>query len=183
MEEVFYYIGQALGFVVVILGFINFQMRSSKGIIALQFAIGVVFVLHYLFLGAMTGVALNAVATFATVLYYFRAKRKSNSIVEPCIYIALMIVASILTWGGAGTFLLLGGLIILAIALALPNPQSTRVLIIVKFPLCFGYNLLTMSFGGMAYESMTLISSIIGLIRNRKKPTDENSECVSKATE
>ena len=46
-----YIIGQALGALAVVLGFISFQMKSSGKLILLQAATSLVFALHYLQIG------------------------------------------------------------------------------------------------------------------------------------
>lgn len=50
--------GQFLGIVVVVLGFVSFQMKASRGILALQLATALVFAAHYYFIGALTATAL-----------------------------------------------------------------------------------------------------------------------------
>ena len=113
--------------------------------------------------------ALNLLAALNCVLYYFREKRGSKSIVEPIIYITLIIVASIFTWEGAHTLLLTLGLIAAAVSLSLSDPQKTRGVMLIKSPLCFAYNVIVFSVGGMIYECAVMLSSIIGLVRNRKR--------------
>ena len=162
-------IGQILGIIAVILGFVSFQMKTPKGIIAFQIITAFVFSLHYILIGAPTAMALNLLAALNCVLYYFREKRGSKSIVEPLIYITLIIVASIFTWEGAHTLLLTLGLIAAAISLSMSDPQKTRGVMLIKSPLCFAYNIIVFSVGGMIYECAVMLSSIIGLVRNRKR--------------
>ena len=162
-------IGQILGIIAVILGFVSFQMKTPKGIISFQIITAFVFSLHYILIGAPTAMALNLLAALNCVLYYFREKRGSKSIVEPLIYITLIIVASIFTWEGAHTLLLTLGLIAAAISLSLSDPQKTRGVMLIKSPLCFAYNVIVFSVGGMIYECAVMLSSIIGLVRNRKR--------------
>ena len=52
-------IGQFLGIVAVVLGFVSFQMKTSRGILALQLATALVFAAHYYFIGTLTATALN----------------------------------------------------------------------------------------------------------------------------
>lgn len=108
MDQIPYLIGQLLGIVAVVLGFLSFQRKTAAGIVLTQMAAALVFVLHYTLLSAPTAIALN-------------------------------------------------------------DPQRTRQMMLVKTPLCFLYNLMVGSVGGMIYECTVLTSSIIGIIRYRKK--------------
>lgn len=109
--------------------------------------------------------------------YYIRAKRGSNDIVIPIIFIAIILVASVLTWNGWYSVFIMAGLVVNTISLSLSDPQQTRATMLIKSPLCLVYNVFVFSLGGMLYESAVLISSVIGLWNNRSsKVTIENKD-------
>ena len=169
IEDILYYIGQFLGIAAVVLGFVTFQLKTPKRILACQSTCALVFALHYLLIGAPGAAALNLLAAFNDILYFFRAKRGSHSLFEPIFYITMITVTSILTWEAWYTAILMCGLYSAAIGLSLQNPQNTRKVMLVKAPLCLAYTALVLSVGGVIYEAAVLASAIIGLIRNRKK--------------
>lgn len=168
LEDILYIIGQGLGIVAVVLGFVSFQMKSSKGILFFQVLCAFIFSVHYLLIGAITAMALNLLAALNTLLYYFREKRGSKGLFEPILYISLIIITSILTWSGWYTLILMFGLIAAAVGLSLSDPQKTRGVMFIKAPLCLLYNILVFSVGGIIYECAVLASSAIGLIKNKK---------------
>jgi len=172
IEDILYYIGQFLGIAAVVLGFVTFQLKTPKRILACQSTCALVFALHYLLIGALGAAALNLLAAFNDILYFFRAKRGSHSLFEPIFYITMITVTSILTWEAWYTVILMCGLYAAAIGLSLSNPQTTRKVMLIKAPLCLAYNALVLSVGGVIYESAVLASAIIGLIRNRQKSLD-----------
>ena len=174
MEEIFYYIGQGLGIIAVVLGFISFQMKTPKGILAFQITIAFIFAAHYLFIGAPGAAALNLLAAVNNILYFFRAKRGGKGWFEPIFYIVMVTATTILTWEAWYSLFLMFGLYGTAVGLSLSNPQNTRKVMLVKAPLCLIYNAFVLSVGGMVYESAVLASAIIGLIRNRAPKTDKN---------
>ncbi len=176
IEDILYYIGQFLGIVAVILGFISFQMKTPKKILACQITVAFVFAAHYLFIGAPGAAALNLLAGCSNILYFFRAKRGGKGWFEPIFYIVMVTVTSILTWEAWYTVILMFGLYGTAVGLSLSDPQNTRKVMLVKAPLCLIYNALVFSVGGVVYESAVLASAIIGLIRNRKKVLDTAEE-------
>lgn len=169
MEQFFYILGQALGVVAVILGFVSFQMKTSKGILCCQIATASLFSAHYLLINAITAMALNIIAAVMCVFYYFRNKRGGKSLFEPTFFTLLVIITSVFTWDGWYSVFISAGLVLNAIALSLSDPQKTRTVMLVKSPLCLIYNIIVISVGGSVYESVALISSIIGLIKYRNK--------------
>jgi len=169
LDDILYYTGQFLGIVAVILGFVSFQMKTPKRILACQITVAFLFAAHYLLIGAFDAAPLNLLAALSNILYYFRAKRGSKSLFEPIFYIAMITVIGIVTWESWYTLILMCGLYATAIGLSLADPQKTRGVMLVKAPLCLIYNALVLSVGGIIYESAVFSSAIIGLIRNRKK--------------
>ena len=168
MEDALYIAGQVLGVVAVILGFISYQMKLPRGIILTQLATAMVFAAHYLFIGAVTAAVLNFLAGLKCIVYYFRDKRGSRSLLEPILFIVLVVVSGILTWENWYSILLMAGLVADTVGLAMPDAQLTRKFVFVKSPLCLVYNALVFSVGGIIYECAVLTSSVIGLLKNKR---------------
>ena len=166
-------IGQALGILAVILGFISFQMKTPKGILFFQTITALVFSAHYLLIGAPTAAALNFLAAIKCLVYFYRNKRGANGLIAPVIFTVLTIVTSLLTWNGWVSALIMTGLVVNSISLALPNANKTRMCMFIKSPLCLAYNLLVKSGGGVIYECAVLVSSLIGIITNRKDKNEQ----------
>ena len=164
-DDIIYIIGQALGIVAVILGLLCFQMKNAKGILVFQITIASVFALHYLCLGAYTAVAVNVLAAFQNVCYYFRNKKGSRSLLLPIIFTSLVVVVSLLTWDSWQCIFLMTGVAVGAVSLALSSAQNIRFAMFIKCPLCLIYNALVFSVGGVLYESASLLSSVIGTVK------------------
>ena len=169
MNNITYIIGQALGIVAVILGFISFQRKTQLGIIVTQCATALVFSAHYLLIDAPTAVALNFLSAVVCVIYAFRNKRQSKSKAEVIINSVLITVAGILTWENIFSLFLIAGLVTSTISLSFSNPQNTRRAMFIKSPLCIIYNAAAMSMGGIIFECAVIVSSIIGLIKNKSE--------------
>lgn len=176
LDNILYYIGQFLGIAAVILGFVSFQMKTPKSILACQSTVAFVFAAHYLFIGAPGAAALNLLAAFNNVLYFFRAKRGGKGWFEPIFYVVMVTVTTILTWEAWYSIILMLGLYGTAVGLSLSDPQNTRKVMLVKAPLCLTYNALVFSVGGVIYEAAVLASAIIGLIKYRKKTLDTKTD-------
>ena len=55
------------------------------------------------------------------------------------------------------------------LCLSFTDPQKIRWSILVTSPMVLIYDAFVSSFGGVIYESVVIISSIIGIIRYRKR--------------
>ena len=171
-NEVFYIIGQVLGILAVITGFISYQMKTQRGIIALQMATALIFTLHYVFIGAPTAIALNLLGAVSCIFYYFRDKRGGKSVIEPIVFAVLIIVSSILTWEGWYSALIMIGLVFNTVSLTFKDPQHTRAAVFVKSPLCLIYNSIVLSGGGIIYECAVITSSVLGIIKHKRAESE-----------
>ncbi len=169
MDTVTYIIGQMLGIVAVVLGFICFQMKSSRGILIFQIIVAFVFSAHYLLINAFTAMALNLLGAIQCIFYYFRDKRGSKSLAEPVVFTVMMLIVGFVTWEGWYSAFIVLGLVVNAISLAVFDAQKIRYSMFIKSPACLLYNILVLSGGGIIYECAVLASSIIGVLRNRSE--------------
>ena len=173
-EDIPYLIGQLLGLVAVAMGFLSYQRKTPVGIIVFQMMTALIFAVHYTLIGAPTAIALNLLAAANCVFCYYRDKRGSKSLIGSYVFIALVIVISLLTWEGWYSIAIMVGLVLNTISFALDHPQKMRRIMLIKTPLCFAYNLMVGSVGGMIYECTVLVSSVIGLLRYRPDGAAKN---------
>ena len=166
-EDIPYLIGQLLGLVAVVMGFLSFQRKNAAGIIVFQLTAALIFAVHYTLISAPTAIALNLLTAANCIFCYFRDKRGSKSMIGSYVMMLLVVVISLLTWEGWYSATIMVGLVFNMISLALDHPQKTRRVMLIKAPLCFVYNLMVGSLGGMVYECTSLASAVIGLFRYR----------------
>ena len=77
-------------------------------------------------------------------------------------------IVGLLSWQGYYSIFVVLGLVINTYCLSFANPQYIRTSILVSSPLVLTYDAFVMSIGGVIYESVVIVSSIIGMIRYRK---------------
>ena len=162
-------IGQIFGVIAIALGFLSYQMKTAGRILLLQALTGVVFAVHYCMIGAITGMAMNIVCFIRCIVYYFRNKRGSSEKISPIIFTLIMAVIGIITWDAWYSVFVFSGILINTLCMAFANPQKVRASILVTSPLVLIYDAFALSFGGMVYESVAIISAVIGILRNRKR--------------
>ena len=168
MDNLIYLIGQALGVVAVILGFVSYQVRTQKQLLLVQTVTTLVFVIHYLMIGAMAGMALNLVAMVRNIVYSRRDLKVFSAKWWPIAFAVIMGFMGLLSWQGWYSIFVVVGLVINSLCMAFRDPQKIRKSILVTSPLVLVYNAFALSFGGMIYESVAIISALIGIIRFRR---------------
>ena len=168
-------LGQIFGIIAVILGFISYQMNSQKKILVIQTATAITFCIHYLLIGAISGLAMNILAVLRNLAYYNREKKIFSGKKCPIFFAVVMGIAGILSWQDYYSIFVVLGLVINTLCFALPNPQDIRKSILVTSPLVLIYDIFVLSIGGAIYESVAIISSVIGIItHNKQKKAEAN---------
>lgn len=162
-------IGQILGVVAVILGFITYQMRSPKALLIVNLITCGVFCAHYLLIGAISGFVLNALGIVRNLVYTNRDKKIFSSPVWPYIFAVIMLIAGLVTWQDWRTILMICALVINSVCLSLKNAQHIRYSLLITCPLVMLYDILVHSYGGIVYEGMSIASAVIGIIRFRQQ--------------
>ena len=167
MNNTTFIIAQAFGIIAVILGFVSYQMKSRKSILLLQIATSVVFCVHYLLLGALPALVLNALGIVLKAVYILRNSK--NDKLLPVIFAITMGIAGTFSWQNTFSIFVILGLVINTLFLSSKNAQTIRYSILVTSPMVIVYNVAVLSFGGIIYESIAIISSVIGILRYRKE--------------
>ncbi len=160
-------IGQAMGLVAVVLGFMSFQMRTQKKLLVLQTATTIAFCIHYYLIGATSGLMLNMLGIVRNLAYYHKDKSLFSGKKCPIFFTVVMGLVGLLSWQGYYSIFVVLGLVINTFCLSFVNPQHIRTSILVSSPLVLIYDAFVMSIGGVIYESVVIVSSIIGIIRYR----------------
>ena len=169
LSEILFIIGQIFGIIAIILGFLSYQMKTQKQLLICQTATSLVFCIHYFLIGATTCMAMNMVNVVRNIFYYHRNQKGNKSLLLPIIFTSILAVIGILTWNGWYSIFVFLGLIINSMCMSFADPQNVRKSILVTSPMVLIYDAFALSLGGFIYESVAIISSVIGILRNAKK--------------
>ena len=172
METLIYIIGQIFGIIAVILGFVTYQVRTQKKLLFVQILTTLVFVIHYLLIGAVSGMALNMVAMVRNIVYSRRDLKIFSSKGWPATFAVIMGIMGLLSWQGWYSVFVVLGLVINSLCMAFKDPQKIRKSILVTSPLVLIYDAFALSVGGMIYESVAIVSALVGILRFRKEKTE-----------
>lgn len=172
METLIYIIGQIFGIIAVILGFVTYQVRTQKKLLFVQILTTLVFVIHYLLIGAVSGMALNMVAMVRNIVYSRRDLKIFSGKGWPATFAVIMGIMGLLSWQGWYSVFVVLGLVINSLCMAFKDPQKIRKSILVTSPLVLIYDAFALSVGGMIYESVAIVSALVGILRFRKEKTE-----------
>ena len=164
-------IGQILGLMATALTVLSYQMNAKRALLLTQTAATVCTCLSFLFLGASTGFALNIVCIVRNIAFYFETARTPLCTWTAVLMAAAMGVLGALSWEGAVSLLILPALMANTLILSRGNPQLLRCSVIVTSSLIFAYNACAVSVGGMLNEGLSVVSSVVGIVRFRKVRT------------
>lgn len=161
--------GQILGIVAVILGFISYQVKTDKKLLFVHTLTCLVFCAHYYLLGAIPAAVLNGVGVIRDIVYYHKDKSFYKPKLFPIVFAVIMLILGIYSANGIQSVLIVAGLVINTVCLSFKDAQNVRKSVLVTCPMVLIYDIIENSVGGAIYESVAIISAIIGIIRYHKK--------------
>ncbi len=158
-------VAQIFGFGGLALNGFSFQQKKRKDILSFQIGAAVLFIIHYILLGAYTGAALNFLGMLRSVVFINSDKKWAKSPVWLVIFIAVFSIASIFTWVDWYSFLPATAMILTTISYWLKNETKIRLVTFPSSPCWLIYNILTGSFAGIITECVVMTSLIIAIVR------------------
>ena len=164
-------VAQILGVVAVLLGFISYQVKNDRQLLFVHMLTCAVFSIHYYLLGAIPGAVLNGVGIIRDIIYYYKDKSFYKPKLYPMIFAVIMLGLGIYSSNGIHSVLVIAGLVINTVCLSFKNVQNVRKSVLITCPMVLVYDIIECSYGGTVYESVAIISAIIGIVRfskNRK---------------
>lgn len=161
-------IGQILGILATVITGISYQMNTKRSLLLVQTAATACTCLAYLFLGAASGFALNVVCIIRNVVFYFQKGSGKGHMIPALLLATAMVVLGTLSWQGPVSLLIIAALAANTVFLSFGNPQLLRKSILGTSSLVLLYNIFVFSLGGIANESLAIVSSIVGIVRFRR---------------
>ncbi len=170
-----YIISQILVIVYYLLLMSTYQLKNRNRILFINFLALVVIGLSYFLLDAYTGIAMVCVGMIRNAIFYLDEKKygKSDKIKKKDIFIILfltiiLIGASFYTYDGV--FSLMSSLATYLYTVSIWQ-KNTKVYKILGIPVSIAgiaYNVFIFSIFGIIFESVTLLSAIVGFFREKR---------------
>jgi hypothetical protein len=159
-----FYISQGIGFIGMALIFISFQQNDKRRILWIQAGAGLVFALHFILLGAPTGMSMNLVE-IPRNLILSRKHEKKYQIMWAVIFIAAFAAVGVLTQESIFSLFPISAMSCSTIVFSLKNPRMIRFLSLPVSVLWLTYNILSSSIAGIMTESFCLVSLFTAIFR------------------
>ena len=160
-------IGQLLGIFATIISCCSYQMNTKKSLLIVQTCATACTCLSYYFLGASSGFVLNIVCSLRNAAFYFLNGKKATY--ASVLFATAMCVLGAFSWQGYISLLIIIPLVINTVCLSLGKPQLLRYSILLTSSTIIVYNVFVFSIGAIINETVTVISSIVGIVRFRSK--------------
>jgi hypothetical protein len=170
--------GQIFGALATVATVLSYQVNTKKGVLIIQTVSTSFTCLSYLFLGASAGLVLNFVCIIRNFIYYFLKDGSRANRISAYSLAVIMVILGAISWQGWYSLLMIAALPINTVFLSYGKPQLLRKSILLTSSLIFIYDIFVFSMGGLANESLAIISSIVGIARFAKGKVG-NAECNS----
>ena len=148
--------------------FFTYQVHEKKALLKLQTFMIVMMCLHYLFLGATSGFALNTVCIFRNFVFYVKDKSKLLSRFAPSFFALAIVGVSIFSWEGYYSLFMIFGLAINTLCIGYLDPQKIRYSLLLTCTIVIIYDAFASSLLGIVFECVGIASAVIGIIRYNK---------------
>jgi hypothetical protein len=158
-------IGQIFGIATTVLSAISYQANTKKKLLILSSLAISCICISYLLLGAYSGFALNVICLIRNICFYFiKENTKTHRIVTALLVVTICIVGA-LSWQGPISLLIIIALAINTYFISLGKPQLLRYSLLLTCTMVLIYDIVYFSIGGIANESISAVSAVIGIIR------------------
>ncbi len=157
---------QLIGFIGLVFLVLSFQQNNRNKILVLILTGQLIFLAHFILIGAWTAVAMNTVGALRTLIFQYKeTKRWAERYFWPFIFILGFILSGLLAWQEWYSVLPIIAMSIETVGLWMNKPKAIRFINLFPHPLWFTYNLIMMSWAGITVEVMIFISILIAIYR------------------
>lgn len=164
------WIGYGFGALAMLTGFLTLQIKDAKKMLLWYVALCALFGLHYWCLGATAGFVMNMVGAVRNLFYYFGNDYKFlQKKFVPIGFTVLVGVLGFISRESVYAYLMIAGLVINSFCLSFKNTQNIRKSILVTSPMVLAYAALSGSIFGVIYESIAILSAVLGIVRHKQK--------------
>ena len=162
-------IAQIIGFIAFIASLISYHRKSKKAILGSMLISYVLFIIHYVLIGAYSGCITKVLAIFRNYFIILKDKyKKLSSIYFLLLFVMLYVIVSIFAFDGIISILPLIAGTIYIIFIWNGNDMVVRKTAFFCYFLWLIYNIFVLSIPGIVSDIVAIISTFIAIINNRE---------------
>ena len=160
-------LSQIAGILAVITFIMSYQMKTRKGIIAVNATSSILYVLQYVMLGAFEGAALDIMSALATIVAHNKDKKLIAGHIKSVfsvIYLT-MIAMGIVLYKNLFSLFPVVGAILQTGAFWINDEKKIRLVSFLSVPFLLVYNIVSHAYGSMAGNILCMFSIGIAILR------------------
>ena len=159
-----FYIAQGIGFIGMAVVFWSFQQNDKRKFLWIQASANAIITLHFIFLGAFTGMGMNFIAIPRNLILAQKHNKRRKFLLTAA-FIAAFVTLGIITWESEFSLLPICAISISTIGFSLEKPRHIRLMSLPVASLWLIYNIIVFSVAGALTESFCLCSILIAIFR------------------
>lgn len=147
----------------------SYFKKKKKDILLMQIFAYIMFILHYQFLGAITGSVCNLLGLLSFLIIYLFDMFKKNKKVLICILIPILIVISFLTFENIYSIFPIVGIVLAVFSFVTNSEDLIRRVGIIGAICWLIYAIVYKSYVAIVFEVITLIAVVVAYLKRRKR--------------
>ncbi len=148
---------------------IIYQQNKREKLLFWKLVSDVLWAMHYFFISAYAGTAVAVIAIFREIAFYGQAKKNTKSKGLLIFFVCISLTSAFVTWNGFLSALPAFGSVMSITSFWYGNPKVTRYISFPTSVLMLTYDVFCHSYIGICNEIFTICSSVVGVLRYRKK--------------
>lgn len=161
--------GKIAGYLAIVTSVIIYQQKTRSRLLIFKGIADILWIAHYLLLGAYTGAAVTGVALVREILFFKTDRKSSRGKIALVFFLCASVCSSILTWGSIFSIFALMGSLISIVSFWIGEPKLSRIL---SFPISvcmLTYGVSNGSAAVLINEILTMLSSAYHILRYDRK--------------
>lgn len=147
----------------------SYFKKQKKDILLIQIFSYIMFILHYQFLGAITGSVCNLLGLIAFLIIYLFDIYKKNKKILLGVLLPILVIIAIITFENAYSIFPIIGSVFAVISFISDDENLIRKIGIFAAVCWLIYAIVYKSYVAIVFEVITLIAVVIAFIKRRKK--------------
>lgn len=176
MENLSFILVQAMGLLGSAIVISGMQKNDRRVILLCQLGGCLCWMFHYGMLGATTAVFTNVISFGRSLIFINNEKPWAKSRLWLWLFIAALLLNSMLTWDGWISILPAVAMTLTSVALWTHNTRITRLLMLINSPFWLVYDLWIRSYSCAAVEIIAFLSFLVAIWRFDIKKSSPNAE-------
>lgn len=162
---------KCVGYAAILVSVIIYQQKTRSGLLICKAVTDVLWIAHYLLIGAYTGAAVTCVALVREVVFYGSDRRSKKGRIVLLCFLGVSIVCSILTWGSVFSLFAMLGSLLSIVSFWIGEPRVSRIMAFPISACMLTYGVSNGSAAVLINEILVMLSSAWGILRQDRKRT------------